>query len=333
MSDRRKFLKSGLLPAGAIYFSSALAAPARLLAATGEADKAASAAATPQSRTEESPLSKQLKGISKTTPWLLVKEIKVQFKTFHCQGMVKIGDDFWVSSVEINMPPNGVFDRSKGAGHLFKIDGSGRLLAEVTIGEGSIYHPSGIDFDGTHIWIAAAEYRPDSQAIIYKLDTRTMQLKEVFRWKDHIGGIARNTATNTLHGISWGSRRFYQWELDKEGQVRQPLIPPAEAATLNPSFYIDYQDNQYLGGQEMLYTGLSAYKKPGGNTFALGGMEIVDLGKSQPIHQVPIQLWSPSSGAVMTQNPSFFELTEENKVRAYFMPDDNESTIFVYEAS
>jgi len=364
MSDRRKFLKHALVPAGAFFLSPLL--PTKSLAAkegrmasdsdgqpSPDTDKAISEkpeiatpgrSGTSESKanqqdennertfpTEESPLSRQLKLLTRTTAWTLVKEIKVQFKTFHCQGMVKIGDEFWVSSVEINIPAGGTFDRSKGAGHLFKIDSTGKLLADLAIGEGSIYHPSGIDFDGAHIWIAAAEYRPDSQAIIYKVDTHTTQIKEVFRWKDHIGGIARNTATNTLHGISWGSRRFYQWPLDKEGQVRQPLPAPAEIAILNPSFYIDYQDNQYLGGQEMLYTGLNAYKRPGGNTFALGGIDIVDLSKSQPVHQVPLQLWSPASGAVMTQNPSFFELTEGGKVRGYFMPDDNESTIFVYE--
>ena len=323
MSDRRKFLKQSLLPAGALYFSPLLSAPAQLLAASDT---------TTAAHSEESPLSKRLKQMNRATPWNLVKEIKVRFKTFHCQGMVKIGEDFWVSSVEVNIPTGGVFDRSKGTGHLFKIDATGKLLAELPVGEGSIYHPSGIDFDGSHIWIAAAEYRPDSQAIIYKVDPKEMQIKEVFRWKDHIGGIARNTATNTLHGISWGSRRFYQWLLDKEGAVRQPLATPAETAILNNAYYIDYQDNQYLGGQEMLYTGLSGYKRPDGTAWALGGIEIVDLAKSQSIHQVPVQLWSPASGAVMTQNPSFFELAEGDKVRAYFMPDDNESTIFVYEA-
>ncbi|HEX9510671.1 MAG TPA: DUF6454 family protein [Puia sp.] len=331
MSDRRKFLKSGLLllAASPAAFQDKSASPAET---TSKAATQAAPGDKSAPRPEESPLSRRLKSIHKTTTWNLVKEIKVSFKTFHCQGMVKIGEDFWVSSVEVNIPANGVFDRSKGAGHLFRIDASGKLLAQLPIGEGSIYHPSGIDFDGAHIWIAAAEYRPDSQAIIYKVDPKTMQIHEIFRWKDHIGGIARNTATNTLHGISWGSRRFYQWKLDKEGQVRQPLATPAETAILNNSFYIDYQDNQYLGGQEMLYTGLAAYKKPDGNTYALGGIEIVDLARNQAVHQVPVQLWSPATGAVMTQNPSFFELAEGDKVRAYFMPDDNESTIFVYEA-
>jgi hypothetical protein len=319
MTDRRNFLKTALLPAGAFCLTSVL--PASAQTAGGAADRHNAA-------TESSPLSQKLKLITKATPWTLVQQIKVQFKTFHCQGMVKIGKDFWVSSVEVSTP----FDRNKGRGHLFKLDEMGRQLADIPIGEGSIYHPSGIDFDGSFIWIAAAEYRPDSQAIVYRFDPVTLSLQEQFRWQDHIGGVLHNKNTNTLHGISWGSRRWYQWNIDPHGKIIVPSGDPKPTARLNPSFYIDYQDNQYLGGDEIVYTGLNAYRKPDGSSFALGGFEIVDTSKQLPVHQVPVQLWSPVTGAVITQNPSHFELTEEGRVRAYFMPDDNDSTIFVYEA-
>ncbi|MHA4807483.1 DUF6454 family protein [Flavitalea flava] len=326
MPDRRKFLKNSLLPLSAICLSTGLPAMAashpKAIPGNGKENRSGPDGETGQ-KLAESPLSRKLKTINRNTVWNLIKTVRIQFKTFHCQGMVKIGNEFWVSSVEISSPVEGVWDRTKGKGHLFRIDGEGKLLADIPIGEGSIYHPSGIDFDGSHIWIAAAEYRPDSQAIIYKFDPERKELKEVFRWNDHIGGIARNKDTNTLHGISWGSRRFYQWDLDKEGNV--------SSSTLNHAFYIDYQDNQYLGGNEMLYTGLAGYKKPDGKGFALGGLEIVDLDKKSAVHQTPVQQWSPVTGAVMTQNPSFFEYTAEDKIRAYYMPDDNDSTLYVYE--
>jgi hypothetical protein len=313
MLTRRFFLKNSLLPAGALYLSPALAIP------------------TIQEPVKESPLSKMLKALNRETIWNQIAATKVQFKTFHCQGMVKIGADFWISSVELT--PAFASDRSSGKGHLFKMDANGKLLADVAIGEGSIFHPSGIDFDGTHIWIAAAEYKPNSHSIIYRFDPQKMALEETFRWDDHVGGVARDTETNILHGVSWGSRRFYQWPLNKAGQVRNPSIVPTEAARLNHSFYIDYQDNQYLGNGEMLYTGLNTYKRVGKPSFSLGGIEIVDLNKGMAVHQVPIQLWSSNTDSVMTQNPGFFEATEGNKLRGYFMPDDNESTLFVYEAS
>ena len=318
MLTRRDFFKNGLWPLGALCL------PAAPLTGFDLPDTG------PASHKSESPLSIRLKSITPQTPWTLIKQIKVRFRTFHCQGMVKIGSDFWVSSVEMT-PVNGVIDRSSGAGHLFRISDSGDKLAEVSIGEPAIFHPSGIDFDGHHIWIAAAAYRPDSEAIIYRFDPDSQQLTEVFRWQDHVGGVAANPDDHTLHGISWASRKFYSWDLSPEGQLRKPYPSPAQLARLNPAFYIDYQDNQYLGGQEMLYTGLAVYKDPKDNKFALGGLEIVDLDKGLPVHQTPVPLWSPVTGRPMTTNPSCFELTRENKVRACFMPDDDDSTIYVYE--
>jgi len=322
MSNRRKFLKNALLSAGAAQAFS-------LWPSAAMADTPASG---PGARGDSSVLSKKLKSLTRNTVWRLTDQIKINFKTFHCQGMVKIGEEFWVSSVEVESTATGAWDRSKGKGHLFLIDSKGDQHADIAIGEGAIYHPSGIDFDGKYIWIAAAEYRPDSQAIIYRLEPGSHQLKEQFRWQDHIGGILRDPETNTLHGISWGSRRFYEWQMDAQGNVRLPSTGAhRDSAKPNNSFYIDYQDNQYIGGQEIVYTGLNAYKKPDGTKMAIGGIEVVDTRLGLPVHQVPVELWSPATGAIMTQNPSFFEVVGD-RLRACFMPDDNVSTIYIFEA-
>ena len=95
------------------------------------------------------------------------RRCRCAFRTFHPQGMVKIGETLFVSSVE-------VIDRDagKGVGHLFKIDMAGALVADLRLGEGAIYHPGGIDYDGTSIWVPVAEYRPDSRSIVYRVDPR-----------------------------------------------------------------------------------------------------------------------------------------------------------------
>src|SRR5438270_14087611 len=74
--------------------------------------------------------------LTRSSTWTPVASIPVAFRTFHPQGMVKIGDTFFVSSVE-------VIDRDagKGIGHLFKIDKAGNLMADLRLGEGPIYHP------------------------------------------------------------------------------------------------------------------------------------------------------------------------------------------------
>jgi hypothetical protein len=82
----------------------------------------------------------------------------------------------------------------------------------------------------------------------------------------------------------------------------------------------------------MLCSGLAAYRAPSpGPPFQLGGWEIVDLSDHRPVWQAPIALWAPS-GRAMTQNPFFAEATQSG-VRAWFMPDDNRSTIYLYDAA
>jgi hypothetical protein len=126
--------------------------------------------------------------------------------------MVKIADMIFVSSVEVTVPtkrfaqPTDGFDRDtgQGVGHLFKFTTDGKLVADLKLGDGTIYHPGGIDYDGKDIWVPVAEYRPNSRSIIYRVDPATMKPTEVLRFADHIGGIVRNTDDNTLHGVSWG---------------------------------------------------------------------------------------------------------------------------------
>lgn len=277
--------------------------------------------------------------LTRATQWQRKAAIPLQFPTFHPQGMVKIGDAFFVSSVDIRKPTTrfpslqGGYDRDtgEGVGHLFKFDAEGRLLADLMLGEGSIYHPGGIDFDGQHIWVPVAEYRPNSQSIIYKVDPATMKATEVFRFKDHIGGIVHNTDDKSLHGVSWGSRRFYKWPFDAAGKITNPDVAPEQLRVINPALYIDYQDCHFIGRSRMLCSGLNNYRvAPDAPVFRLGGLEIVDLRDNRPVYQLPIELWSPS-GLPMTQNPFWVEPAGQG-VRAYFMPDDDKSTLFVYEA-
>ena len=276
--------------------------------------------------------------LTRGTKWVPAGELAIQFPTHHPQGMIKIGDDFFVSSVEIIKPttkyeaPKDGYDRDtgEGVGHLFKISKDGKLLADLKLGEGSIYHPGGIDYDGKYLWVPVAEYRPNSEAIIYRVDPGTMKAEEVFRFKDHVVGIVHDTEGKSLHGVSWGSRRLYKWPLGDDGKIANPDAKPEELRVMNPSQYIDFQDCHYAGASRMLCSGLNAYKvKPDAEPFRLGGLELVNLLDNRPLWQAPVELWSPS-GLPMTQNPFFVETTDAG-LRAYFMPDDDTSTLFTYD--
>jgi uncharacterized protein DUF6454 len=278
--------------------------------------------------------------LTRESSWKLVQSIPMRFATYHPQGMVRIGDTFYVSSVEITVRTKRYpqlidgYDRDtgEGTGHLFKIDKDGNLIEDRKLGEGTIYHPGGIDFDGRHIWVPVAEYRPNSRAVIYRVDPETMKVSEVLRFADHIGAIVHNTDDQTLHGVSWGSRRFYRWPLDRAGRVTNATAAPESLRTLNPSHYVDYQDCKYVGRRRMLCTGVTEIRRTiDGEPFRLGGMDLIDLSDGRPLHQVPVLLWT-TSGMDMTHNPAWFTSRDEG-VRAYFMPEDDRSTLYVYDVA
>jgi len=193
-----------------------------------------------------------------------------------------------------------------------------------------MYHPGGLDYDGEFIWVAVAEYRPNSRAIVYRIDPRTMEKAEIVRVADHIGAVVHDTDGRTLHGVSWGSRRFYRWTLDARGRATNAEAPLPVLRTLNASHYIDYQDCKYVGGHRMLCTGVAEIRQSLESvSFRLGGMDLVDLRDSRPLHQVPVPLWT-RNGLDMTHNPVWIE-PGRTGLRAYFMPEDDTSTIYVYD--
>src|SRR3954462_3603540 len=256
-------------------------------------------------------MAERLAGLTRTSLWIEAGSIPVAFGAFHPQGMVKIGDTFFVSSV----------DKGTQVGHLFKIDNSGKLLADLKLVEGAMYHPGGIDYDGPDIWVPLAEYRPDSRSIVYRVNPDTMKATEVLRVADHLGAVVHDTDDDSVHAVSWGSRRFYKWTRGGAGPMTQ---------TLNPSYYVDYQDCKYIRGHRMVCSGVADLRgAPGLPAFRLGGLELIDLADGSPIHQVPIALVTPS-GVGMTQNPLWLE-PHGTGLRAYFMPEDNHSTIYIYD--
>ncbi len=67
-----------------------------------------------------------------------------------------------------------------------------------------MFHPGGMDYDGRYLWVPVAEYRPNSQTRIYRVNPRTLAAELVFTAKDHIGGLVHNVHRGTLHGVELG---------------------------------------------------------------------------------------------------------------------------------
>jgi len=265
--------------------------------------------------------------VCKGTAWKPVETWKVAFRTYHPQGMTAVGNRFFLSSVE-------VVDRAgdQGIGHLFEMERTGTLLRETALGDGDMYHPGGIDYDGTNIWVSVAAYRPDSASIVYAVDPDTLQSREVFRFHDHLGAVSHFPDRNLLVAVSWGSRRFYRWKtVLRDGKW---MVPEPEHPVMKPngSHYVDYQDMQRIPGtSHMLCSGFQAYVQSGKRSIPLllGGIDLVHVEELRAHHQVPVPLRSPAISA-WTQNPFYVESTHDG-LRLFSVPEDNESSIHVFE--
>lgn len=272
----------------------------------------------------------KLCNITPATIWQKADSIKLQFNAYHTQGLVKVKDHFYMSSVEIikatqrNTDPRSEYDRDtgEGIGHIFKINQQGELVQDIVVGKGTRYHPSGMDFDGQYIWFAVAEYRPNSHSTIYRLNTATDRVDSLFSVADHIGMVIRNKAQNTLVGATWDGRNFYNWSLSKSN-IPLESIPKK---TINHSYYVAFQDGQYVGNQMMLGSGIRHYTLSNHQKFTLGGLEVLDLRTMRPIWQLSIPMLSPVTGNSMVSNPCFVE-SMPGGIRAYFAPDDEFKTM------
>lgn len=278
---------------------------------------------------EGNQLEKNFKQLSRNTVWEQKEKVDLNFNTFHPQGMTKIGDLYYMTSVEIiekpvkyDHPQDG-YDRStgKGIGHLFVFDKEGKLLKDMKLGEGDIYHPGGISYDGESIWVSVAQYRPNSKSIIYKVNPDTMESKEMFRANDHIGGILRDGKTGHLKAVNWGSRSFY--EFNKKGKVL--------SKSSNPSHFIDYQDCESTSKDNMICSGITELPQQGNanGKYELGGLALLDMKSMDIVHELPITMTSPQ-GHVVTRNPVYLENTDQG-IKLYAVPDDDHSSMLVYE--
>ncbi|AKH82250.1 hypothetical protein AA958_08405 [Streptomyces sp. CNQ-509] len=280
----------------------------------------------------DAPVVEAVAKLDRNSKWELVEKLPLDFETYHPQGMTRVGDRLFLSSVEVIEPPvrypepvDG-YDRSpgRGVGHLFVLDLKGRLLEDLTLGEGDMYHPGGIDTDGRSVWVPVAEYRPDSAAVVYRVDVRTLKVTEEFRVDDHIGGVVPEPRTGKVHGVSWGSRTFYTWDRHGRQMQRRP----------NQSHFVDYQDCAYADSRKMLCTGITGFKNASGADFELGGIAAIDLRTFGIEHEVPVQLWS-TGGHVATRNPVHLEALRGEGLRMWAAPDDGASPagteLLVYE--
>lgn len=245
--------------------------------------------------------------ITRSTPWRLVDELHLTFDAHHPQGMARVGSTWWISTVDV--------DQRRGL--VLAVDDRGTLVEEVPIGDAVRYHPGGMDFDGNAFWIACAEYVPDSSATIHRM-TPGGTPEPIFDVDDHIGAIARCGRDGDLVGWSWGSRRFYRWSVD--GRL--------ESVRVNPSFFVDHQDCQWLDSGHLLCGGVAEVSLAGGPGW-LGGLGLLNVHDLVMKREVPFPVYSSTSGRVGTQNPLWCEVVDD-QLLLHLLPDDGAGVIRSY---
>lgn len=305
----------------------------RLLAAAATAGVLLTGLTTAQATGRDSDVTRAFQDTDRSTAWSLVERVPLKFPTYHTQGFALVGDLIFLSSVEVLEPPVrypepvGGYDRSpgKGIGHLFVLDRQGNLKKDIRLGEGTAYHPGGIDYDGRDVWVPVAEYRPNSRAVVYTVDPKTYRVTERFRVQDHVGGVVRDRTTGQLHGVSWGSRTLYNWT---------PAGKQLGKAA-NESHLLDYQDCDYAARGKQLCGGVTTLPGPNGTSYALGGLALRNLRTNRILHEIPFPHFSPTTNNSATRNPVALETTATT-LRLYTAPDDsqtpNTTELQIYEA-
>jgi hypothetical protein len=298
----------------------------------------AAAVTSQQAPPQDGALARDFGAVDRNTAWTQVDKLKLNFPTYHTEGLAITPNHLFLSAVQITEPtqkypsPVGGYDRTpgKGIGHLFVMDRQGHLQKDITLGEGDMYHPGGISYDGTNVWVPVAQYRPNSSAIMYRVDADSLAVHKQFEVGDHIGGVVRDETTGHLVGNNWGSRRFYEWTADGK------LIRTWD----NNSFFTDYQDCQYVPAAKMIcggITNLPQTPSAGGDsaTYELGGLSMLDLRTHDVLREVPFQKWS-SAGHVMTRNPVKLAASG-NQLTLWAAPDNgdeaNGTELFTYRAT
>lgn len=284
------------------------------------------------------PLSKQGKRVAKalmsTDPneWQLVESIDLKFDTYHPQGMLKVDDTFYITTVKVERRPRytrqgkqvSVMDEGAGKGYLMQFDAGGNLLKCIELCEGAIFHPGGMDFDGRYIWVPITKYYPYSRSLIVRVDVRSHQVEKVCYVDDSIGAIIHDTDNNILVGANWDADELLTWQLDSALEVKDAELTAAERRHANTAKHLAIQDSKYIGGGKMVGFGLK-----NGPKGRVGGFDVIDTRTFEKLRSADIELRTPRK-SIVSGNPSTIEIVGD-KMHLYFAPEDNKTTLYIYQ--
>ena len=264
------------------------------------------------------PVTTKLMATSDSSEWERVGRLKLDFATDHPQGLIRVGDRWFLSTVRIPEGEPGDPDLTvPGDGYLIEVGRSGDVGIEkrrLRLSEGMVYHPGGIAHDGTYLYVPVSEYRPDSSCHIYKVDLETFQtVGDPVEFPDHIGALSIDQERRRIYGMSWASRRIYIWDYDWN------LV----YANKNPIENVAYQDIDFMGGSTLACGGVMTFDL-NGMEVNIGGIDLIDTNTWLPFHRIMIST-KTHTGRLLTYN-AFSHRLDFPDLHLLFIPDDDEDS-------
>lgn len=127
----------------------------------------------------------------------------------HTQGIAVTDDHLFVSCVKKKQKKAMLYQYGLPRG--FPSNSSVFDPPEITdLTRDSMYHPSGLDYDGKCLWVAVAHYRQFmASSTVTCLDPKNMSVLESWEVADHIGAVA--AMGSEIVAMNWDARHIYRY--------------------------------------------------------------------------------------------------------------------------
>jgi uncharacterized protein DUF6454 len=220
----------------------------------------------------------------------------------------------------------------KGRAHLFECDIEGRTIRSVnlTSDHEEEYHPSGMVLIGDTMYIALAQYLPETSATIIKFSVKDWTYEKLFRIQDHVGLVVPNLDEGELFLGTWGSRHYYRTDLNgnikskyqnqcsDEMEHQDAQLMRRGLTTFN-NIKPNHTDSEINWGEGtiMLATGVTA-----GNMEHFG-LELIDITRWRIVASLrwPSAQHLTKDGWAPFANPTFLWVDSRDRVLALTAPD------------
>ncbi len=269
------------------------------------------------------PVTARLLSTTESSEWERVGAFELEFETDHPQGLVRVGERYFLSTVRIPEGAPGQPNLSvAGQGFLIEIGRDGDVGTEegrLELCDGMVYHPGGLGTDGKVIYVPVSEYRPDSNCHIYTVDVETFEVVgDPVQFPDHVGALSVDTERERIFGMSWSARKIYVW--DYEWNLLY--------MNLNPVENVHYQDMDFVGGNTLACGGFATFEL-GGEQVEIGGIDLIDATTWLPYHRIMVTTRT-DSGRLLVFNAFTHKLVYPDLLLAFVPDDDERSRVEIY---